>query len=144
MADLDQVGGKNASLGEMIGGLAEAGIAVPAGFATPAQADSQFLTANGLDRRITERLKLLDSNDVEALAKCGAEVRSWIEAAPFPQAIEDAIRSYYQELLRNTSSNTSFAIRSSATAEDMPDASYAGQRKTFLHYRGVDNVQVEM
>ena len=140
MADLDQVGGKNASLGEMIGGLAEAGIAVPAGFATTAQAYRQFLTANGLDRRITERLKLLDSNDVEALAKCGAEVRSWIEAAPFPREIENTIRSYYQELLSNTSSNTSFAIRSSATAEDLPDASFAGQQETFLNIRGIDNV----
>ena len=140
MADLDRVGGKNASLGEMIGGLAEAGIAVPGGFATTAQAYREFLAANGLDRRIAERLESLNPNDVEALAKCGAEVRAWIEAAPFPSSIEDSIKQYYHELIINTSSNTSFAIRSSATAEDLPDASFAGQQETFLNIRGIDNV----
>ena len=140
MTDLDQVGGKNASLGEMIGGLAQAGIVVPGGFATTAQAYREFLAANGLDRRIAERLKKLDSSDVKALAKCGAEVRSWIESAPFPAPFESAIRSHYQELTDSISSNTSFAIRSSATAEDLPDASFAGQQETFLNIRGIDNV----
>jgi len=140
MADLDQVGGKNASLGEMIGGLAQAGIEVPGGFATTAQAYREFLAANGLDRRIAERLKSLDHNDVEALAKCGAEVRSWIEAAPFPEQIESSIKKYYQELTNTTSSDTSFAVRSSATAEDLPDASFAGQQETFLNIRGIENV----
>ena len=140
MADLDQVGGKNASLGEMIGGLAQAGIVVPGGFATTAQAYREFLSANGLDRRIAERLKSLDPNDVEALAKCGAEVRSWIEAAPFPEKIESSIKQYYQELIKSTSSDTSFAVRSSATAEDLPDASFAGQQETFLNIRGIENV----
>jgi pyruvate,water dikinase len=140
MADLDQVGGKNASLGEMIGGLSQAGIVVPGGFATTAQAYREFLAADGLDRRIAERLKKLDSSDVKALAKCGAEVRSWIESAPFPAQIESAIRSYYQELTDSISSKTSFAIRSSATAEDLPDASFAGQQETFLNIRGIDNV----
>ncbi|MGA7984261.1 MAG: phosphoenolpyruvate synthase [Burkholderiales bacterium] len=140
MADLDQVGGKNASLGEMIGGLAQAGIVVPGGFATTAQAYRDFLAANGLDRRIAERLKKLDSSDVKALASCGAEVRSWIESAPFPAPIEKDIRSHYQELTDSISSNTSFAIRSSATAEDLPDASFAGQQETFLNIRGIDNV----
>ena len=140
MADLDQVGGKNSSLGEMMGGLAEAGILVPGGFATTAQAYREFLSANGLDRRIAERLKSLNTNDVEALAKCGAEVRAWIEAAPFPKSIEDDIRLHYQELIKTTSSDTSFAIRSSATAEDLPDASFAGQQETFLNIRGIDNV----
>ena len=140
MADLDQVGGKNASLGEMMGGLAETGILVPGGFATTAQAYREFLAGNGLDRRIAERLKSLDPNNVEALAKCGAEVRSWIEAAPFPSAIEEEIKTYYQELTKTVSSKTSFAIRSSATAEDLPDASFAGQQETFLNIRGIDNV----
>ena len=140
MADLDQVGGKNASLGEMIGGLAQAGIVVPGGFATTAQAYRDFLAANGLDRRIAERLKKLDSSDVKALASCGAEVRSWIESAPFPASIENDIISHYQELTDSISSNTSFAIRSSATAEDLPDASFAGQQETFLNIRGIDNV----
>ncbi|MGA8007207.1 MAG: phosphoenolpyruvate synthase [Burkholderiales bacterium] len=140
MTDLDQVGGKNASLGEMIGGLAQAGIMVPGGFATTAQAYREFLAASGLDRRIAERLKKLDPTNVEALAKCGAEVRSWIESAPFPTPIERSIRSYYQDLTENTSGNTSFAVRSSATAEDLPDASFAGQQETFLNVRGIDNV----
>ena len=140
MADLDQVGGKNASLGEMIGGLAQAGIMVPGGFATTAQAYREFLAANGLDRRIAERLKKLDPSDVEALAKCGAEVRSWIESAPFPTQVEEAIRSHYQELVDVSSSKASFAVRSSATAEDLPDASFAGQQETFLNIRGIDNV----
>ena len=140
MADLDQVGGKNASLGEMIGGLAQAGIVVPGGFATTAQAYREFLAANGLDRRIAERLKSLDRSDVEALAKCGAEVRSWIEAAPFPEKIESSIKDYYQQLIKSTSSDTSFAVRSSATAEDLPDASFAGQQETFLNIRGIENV----
>ncbi|MFZ1908884.1 MAG: phosphoenolpyruvate synthase [Burkholderiales bacterium] len=140
MTDLDQVGGKNASLGEMIGGLAQAGIVVPGGFATTAQAYRDFLAANGLDQRIAGRLKELDSSDVKALAKSGAEIRSWIESAPFPASIEKAIRFYYQELIDSISSDASFAIRSSATAEDLPDASFAGQQETFLNIRGIDNV----
>jgi pyruvate,water dikinase len=140
MTDLDKVGGKNASLGEMIGGLAQAGITVPGGFATTAQAYREFLATSGLDRRIAERLKKLDASKVDALAKCGAEVRSWIESAPFPAKIEAAIRTYYQELTSYTSSETSFAVRSSATAEDLPDASFAGQQETFLNIRGIENV----
>src|SRR5512146_986171 len=140
MTDLDQVGGKNASLGEMIGGLAQAGILVPGGFATTAQAYREFLAATGLDRRIAERLKKLDPTDVTALAKCGAEVRSWIESAPFPAPIENSIKEHYQELTKTSSSKTSFAVRSSATAEDLPDASFAGQQETFLNIRGIDNV----
>ncbi|MGH8746119.1 MAG: phosphoenolpyruvate synthase, partial [Burkholderiales bacterium] len=129
-----------ASLGEMIGGLAQAGIRVPGGFATTAQAYREFLAANDLDRRIAERLKKLDSSNVEALAKCGAEVRSWVVSAPFPISIERSIASFYQELIGNTSDKTSFAVRSSATAEDLPDASFAGQQETFLNIRGIDNV----
>ena len=138
MADLEQVGGKNASLGEMIGGLATAGIRVPGGFATTAQAFREFL--GELAPRIEERLRALDPKDVDALAECGAEVRSWITRQPFPPALEKEIRSQYHELIASTSSETSFAVRSSATAEDLPEASFAGQQETFLNIRGVDNV----
>ena len=140
MADLATVGGKNASLGEMIGGLSAAGVRVPGGFATTAAAFNAFLAAGGLDRRIAERIKALDPADVQALARCGAEVRAWIEAAPIPAEIEKEIRSYYQKLVADTSSEVSFAVRSSATAEDLPDASFAGQQETFLNIRGADPV----
>ena len=95
MSDLDKVGGKNASLGEMMGALAEHGVRVPGGFATTAQAYREFLASSGLDRRIAERLKTLDPTDVEALARCGAEIRTWIGKAPFPAKIEADIRSFY-------------------------------------------------
>ena len=140
MTDLDQVGGKNASLGEMIGGLAQTGIRVPGGFATTADAYRKFLSAGGLDRRIGERLRRLDPGDVTELAKCGKEIRSWIEAEPIPAEIEKTIRIYYQNLIEDISSDISFAVRSSATAEDLPDASFAGQQETFLNIRGADNV----
>ena len=138
MADVEQVGGKNASLGEMISNLAAAGIRVPGGFATTAQAYRAFL--GELGPRIDERLRALDPEDVDALAKCGAEVRSWILRQAFPVALEKEIRAKYQELMENTSSDASFAVRSSATAEDLPDASFAGQQETFLNIRGADNV----
>ncbi len=140
MADLERVGGKNASLGEMMNALAAAGIRVPGGFATTAQAFREFLSANGLDSRIEERLRSLDSKNVSALAACGAEIRSWILKAPFPIGFEDEIKSYYQDLEKISSSETSFAVRSSATAEDLPEASFAGQQETFLNIRGIDNV----
>ncbi len=140
ITDLPRVGGKNASLGEMIGGLARAGVRVPGGYATTAQAFQRFLAVDGLDRRIAERIKSLDPQDLVALAKCGAEIRSWIEHTPFPAAVDNDIRSYYQSLVSETSSDTSFAVRSSATAEDLPDASFAGQQETFLNIRGVDHV----
>ena len=138
MADVEQVGGKNASLGEMISNLAAAGIRVPGGFATTAQAYREFL--GELGPRIDERLRALNPEDVDALAKCGAEVRSWILKQAFPVALEQEIRAKYQELTENTSSDASFAVRSSATAEDLPDASFAGQQETFLNIRGADNV----
>src|SRR5512135_1412687 len=140
MTDLDQVGGKNASLGEMMGHLSQAGIRVPGGFATTAEAYRRFLSHSGLDRRIGERLARLDPTDVRALAACGKEIRAWIEAAPFPADIEAAIQKNYQELVASISSQTSFAVRSSATAEDLPDASFAGQQETFLNIHGVGNV----
>src|ERR1700741_758795 len=140
MADLERVGGKNASLGEMISGLAAVGVRVPGGFATTAQAFREFLSANGLDRRIDERVGKLDTNDVAALSACGAEIRGWILQASFPKEFEQEIRSKYQELTSQTSTETSFAVRSSATAEDLPEASFAGQQETFLNIRGIDNV----
>ena len=140
MTNLDQVGGKNASLGEMIGSLAAAGIRVPGGFATSADAFREFLAADGLDKRIEQRLSALDPKDVKALAAGGAEIRSWMLARPFPVKLEQEIRSYFQQLEKKTSSDTSFAVRSSATAEDLPEASFAGQQETFLNIRGVEHV----
>ena len=138
MADLEKVGGKNASLGEMISGLSAAGIRVPGGFATTAQAFREFL--GELAPRIDERVRQLDPKDVAALAKCGAEVRSWILKQPFPPELEREIRAKYQDLIKSTSGEVSFAVRSSATAEDLPEASFAGQQETFLNIRGEDNV----
>jgi pyruvate,water dikinase len=140
LKDLDQVGGKNASLGEMIGGLAAAGIRVPGGFATTADAYREFLSSEGLADRIAERIRTLDPEDVKALAACGSEIRSWILKCPFPAEFEDEIRTYYQDVERHTGSDSSYAVRSSATAEDLPDASFAGQQETFLNIRGVDHV----
>ncbi|HEX2333480.1 MAG TPA: phosphoenolpyruvate synthase [Burkholderiales bacterium] len=138
LKDLAQVGGKNASLGEMIGGLAAAGIRVPGGFATTAQAFREFL--GELGPRIDERLRTLDPKDVDALTKCGTELRSWILKQAFPPLLEEEIRTKYQELSATTSRETSFAVRSSATAEDLPEASFAGQQETFLNIRGAENV----
>ena len=140
LKDLEQVGGKNSSLGEMIGGLAAAGIRVPGGFATTADAFREFLSADGLAQRIEQRLRSLDAADVTALAACGAEIRSWIVQAPFPAALEQDIRQYFQELEAINSGKGSYAVRSSATAEDLPDASFAGQQETFLNISGIDNV----
>src|SRR3954469_9527976 len=140
LKDLPQVGGKNSSLGEMTGALSEAGIRVPGGFATTADAFREFISASKLDERIAEKLKSLDCSDVDALAACGKVIRSWIAEAPFPADLEKDIRSFYQELEKQTSGETSFAVRSSATAEDLPEASFAGQQETFLNIRGVDNV----
>jgi pyruvate,water dikinase len=140
MADLERVGGKNASLGEMIGGLAGAGIRVPGGFATTTEAFREFLAANALQARIAERLRALAPNDVTALAACGKEIRSWILKSPFPKELEQEIRYKYQDLVKHTSPDASFAVRSSATAEDLPDASFAGQQESFLNIKGADNV----
>ncbi len=140
LSDLPQVGGKNASLGEMIGGLSAAGIRVPGGFATTADAYREFLQEAGLAGRIAERMAGLPQGDVVALARCGAEIRGWIAAAPFPAKFEQEIRSFYQSLISTSSTEISFAVRSSATAEDLPDASFAGQQETFLNIRGIDSV----
>jgi pyruvate,water dikinase len=143
MTDVEAVGGKNASLGEMISQLRESGVRVPAGFTTTAHAFRGFLAEGGLSRRIAERLSRLDTDDVRALAAAGAEIRGWIAEQPFPPALEDAIRSEYQRLAHDHP-QASFAVRSSATAEDMPDASFAGQQETFLNVVGVDDVLAKM
>ncbi len=138
IADIDQVGGKNASLGEMISNLSASGVSVPGGFATTADAYRDFLKSNGLDQRIKQRLETLDVEDVDALAKGGAEIRGWILAASLPPRLEEEIRQHYAKLAAD--SDASFAVRSSATAEDLPDASFAGQQETFLNIHGIDNI----
>ncbi|HEU4619857.1 MAG TPA: phosphoenolpyruvate synthase [Gammaproteobacteria bacterium] len=138
MADVARVGGKNASLGELIGSLASLGIKVPNGFATTADAFRRFLAQNGLDERIYPLLDRLDVADVSALARTGAEIRSMIMAAPFPADLRDAIRSAWDDLAADE--NIAVAIRSSATAEDLPEASFAGQQETLLNVRGFENV----
>ena len=139
MTDLGEVGGKNASLGEMIGQLADAGIRVPGGFATTASAFREFLAQADLDTKIRSRQESLDVADVGALAKAGAEIRRWIVEAPFPQPLVAAIGTAYAALTRDHPDG-SFAVRSSATAEDLPDASFAGQQETFLNIKGLDHV----
>ncbi len=139
MTDVDRVGGKNASLGELLSQLTSAGIRVPDGFATTAEAFRLFLKEGGLEERIAERLKTLDVDDVKALAAAGAEIRGWIEAAPFPAELEKEIREFY-EWLKDGQEEISVAVRSSATAEDLPDASFAGQQETVLNVVGIDAV----
>jgi pyruvate,water dikinase len=143
MSDVDKVGGKNASLGEMISQLSGAGIRVPGGFATTAEAYREFLSRDGLGSRIESRLKTLDVDDVDALARCGAEIRGWIEAQPFPRQLEAEIAQAWRQLTGGKD-GVSLAVRSSATAEDLPEASFAGQQETFLNVRGVDNVFVAL
>jgi len=139
MNDVETVGGKNASLGEMISQLAASGVRVPGGFATTAHAFRQFLTYGGLTEKINARLDALNTDDVRALAEAGAEIRGWVEAAPFPADFEAAIRAEFEKLTV-THAGASFAVRSSATAEDLPDASFAGQQETFLNVVGIDDV----
>ena len=135
MTDVEVVGGKNASLGEMISQLPQ-GVRVPTGFATTAHAFRQFLAFEGLAQRINARLSALDTEDVRALAVAGAEIRGWVEAQPFPADLEQAIREAFAAL-RDGNEHASFAVRSSATAEDLPDASVAGQQETFLNVVGI-------
>ncbi|EKP4439288.1 phosphoenolpyruvate synthase [Vibrio alginolyticus] len=139
MDDVDKVGGKNASLGEMVSNLANAGVSVPNGFATTSYAFNQFLDHEGLDERIHQLLDELDVEDVEALRKTGATIRQWVLEAPFPAELEQEIRENYQELIEGNP-ELSVAVRSSATAEDLPDASFAGQQETFLNVKGIDAV----
>ena len=138
MHDVERVGGKNASLGEMISNLAASDVRVPGGFATTAEAYRDFLANEGLQARIKTALAMLNVDDVVALAKTGEQIRQWIAEAPLPARLEAEIREHYALLA--TDGAASFAVRSSATAEDMPDASFAGQQETFLNISGIDNI----
>ncbi|MCL4745763.1 MAG: phosphoenolpyruvate synthase, partial [Burkholderiaceae bacterium] len=140
MTDVESVGGKNASLGEMISQLAAVGVRVPGGFATTAHAFRRFLDANDLTSRIAARLDGLNTEDVKALAECGAEIRAWVEAGTLPADLEAEIRVHYDRLLAESGESISVAVRSSATAEDLPDASFAGQQETYLNVSGIDAV----
>ncbi|MFV0547736.1 MAG: phosphoenolpyruvate synthase [Limnobaculum xujianqingii] len=141
MHDVDRVGGKNASLGEMITNLSELGVSVPNGFATTAQAFNDFLEQSGVNQRIYQLLDQIDVDDVKALADAGAQIRGWIIDTPFQPELTQAIHQAYQTLSEGNA-GASFAVRSSATAEDMPDASFAGQQETFLNVQGIDAVMV--
>lgn len=138
--DVPRVGGKNASLGEMISRLSDAGVSVPGGFATTADAYRDFLAQGGLDERIWAELDRLDIADVTALAQTGETLRRWIVEQPFPPELEQAIAAAYAELAREAGEGFSVAVRSSATAEDLPDASFAGQQETYLNISGLDGV----
>ena len=140
LTDLAQVGGKNSSLGEMIGNLAKLGVSVPGGFATTADAFREFIAHNHLHERIFDRLAALDVEDVPALMKAGAEIRGWVIDAPLQPALDAAIREAYARLCAENGGEVSVAVRSSATAEDLPDASFAGQQETFLNVTGAADV----
>ncbi len=141
LTDLAQVGGKNSSLGEMIGQLADLGVSVPGGFATTADAFKAFIAHNDLHARIYDKLKTVDVEDVPALTRAGAEIRSWVIDAPLQPDLEADIRAAYAQMSKDAGSdNLAVAVRSSATAEDLPDASFAGQQETFLNVTGADDV----
>ncbi len=144
MGDVGKVGGKNASLGEMISNLAGAGVSVPGGYATTAQAYWDFLQHNNLRERIKQRLSSLNVADVNALAAAGQEIRQWVIDAPFQPELEQSIRDAYASMQLDTGGDASVAVRSSATAEDLPDASFAGQQETFLNVNGIDEVLLKV
>ncbi|EAP70597.1 Phosphoenolpyruvate synthase [Ralstonia solanacearum UW551] len=140
MTDVEVVGGKNASLGEMISQLDGAGVRVPGGFATTALAFRDFLAHNNLTERISQRLAALDVDDVKALAAAGKEIREWVVTAPFQSRLEQEVRAHYERVSQREGAEASFAVRSSATAEDLPDASFAGQQESYLNVSGIDDV----
>lgn len=140
MHDVDKVGGKNASLGEMISHLTQLGVLVPGGFATTADVYREFLAHGGLATRIAKELAQLNVDDVVSLAATGARIRQWIAALPFPAGLEQAISTAYATLMQQSGNKISVAVRSSATAEDLPDASFAGQQETILNVRGIEQV----
>ncbi|MCX7041916.1 MAG: phosphoenolpyruvate synthase [Gammaproteobacteria bacterium] len=145
MSDLAQVGGKNSSLGEMIGHLGELGVSVPGGFATTADAFIEFVEYSNLYQLIVDRLASLDIEDVDALVQAGKEIRSWIIAAPLQPALESAVREAYSRLCEEAgSADIAVAVRSSATAEDLPDASFAGQQETYLNVTGIEEVLLKI
>ena len=141
MNDVDRVGGKNASLGEMITNLSSLGVSVPNGFATTSDAFNQFLDQSGVNQRIYDLLDKTDIDDIDELGKAGKQIRQWIVETPFQPALEQAVREAYEQL-SSDDAEASFAVRSSATAEDMPDASFAGQQETFLNVQGFDAVLI--
>jgi len=140
MEHLEQVGGKNASLGEMIRELSQAGVRVPGGFATTADAYREFLAQSGLDEKIKAKLEGLDTEDTRSLTECGQIIRQWIMDTPLPPALHAAVKAAWQEMTQRHGDEVAVAVRSSATAEDLPDASFAGQQETFLNVRGFDAV----
>ena len=142
MTDVGSVGGKNASLGELISQLSHLGVRVPGGFATTAAAYRDFLAHDGLAARIQKLLDGLNTDDVTALAKAGKQIRTWIINTPLPARLESEIRTAYEQMIKREGDDITLAVRSSATAEDLPDASFAGQQETFLNIHGVDNVLV--
>ena len=145
MTDVKRVGGKNASLGEMISQLTEKGVRVPGGFATTAEAYRAFLAHNGLSERISAALAALDVDDVNELARVGKEIRQWILETPFPEELDRAVEEAWNKMTADAGTDAiSVAVRSSATAEDLPDASFAGQQETFLNINGLDNVKEAM
>ncbi len=145
MTDVESVGGKNASLGEMISQLTEKGVRVPTGFATTAEAYRIFLAHNGLSDRISQALAALDVDDVTELARVGKEIRQWILETPFPAELDADIETAWNKMVADAGSDQiSVAVRSSATAEDLPDASFAGQQETFLNINGLENVKEAM
>ena len=140
--DVELVGGKNASIGEMISGLSDLGVSVPGGFATTSHAYRDFLAQDGLDERIRDVLAALDVDDVERLAVVGAQIRGWMLATPFPKRLHDEILDSWRKMGKaaGTGSEFAVAVRSSATAEDLPEASFAGQQETFLNVRGEEHL----
>src|SRR5690606_8669553 len=140
MNDVDRVGGKNASLGEMISNLSKKGVSVPGGFATTAKAYREFLQTDGLDGKIKAALDALDVDDVNSLVETGAKIRGWIVDTAFPAQLDQAIEEAFRQLQAGNET-LAVAVRSSATAEDLPDASFAGQQETFLNIVGIDNLK---
>ncbi len=140
MNDVESVGGKNASLGEMISNLSAVGVDVPGGFATTAHAFREFLSQNDLSDKINSKLTTLDVDDVNELAKAGAEIRQWVIDAPLPKKLNEAIASAFNQMTEEAGGDFSVAVRSSATAEDLPDASFAGQQETYLNVNGLEEV----
>ncbi len=140
MGDVETVGGKNASLGEMISGLNSQGVRVPGGFATTADAFESFLEYSDLKNKINKLLSSLDVTNIKELTKTGSLIRQWVEEAPFPDSLHQSIVDSYQKLTDQLGPDVTFAVRSSATAEDLPEASFAGQQETYLNVSGIDNI----
>ena len=142
MSDVEKVGGKNASLGEMISGLNSQGVRVPGGFATTAEAFESFLDHSDLKNKINELLSNLDITNIQELTKTGLLIRQWVEEAPFPKDLHQSVVESYEKLTQQLGSDVTFAVRSSATAEDLPEASFAGQQETYLNVSGIDDILI--